>query len=209
MLEFLRGVPGTRLTREDYHKDVDVRFDKAPAHDSWKLERRQHFVEPYSASWSAFVRGDWDEALRLAEARRDLLVEQGREDARRGIRTLRVRVVDLPITPYLQWELHSFQHRVAAGELIRIVGSDALAAQEDTGAVPELINIGTETLYETLYDDDGLAAGAVRYEGSDVVTAYVAFLENLFAQGVDFPDFFAREVAPLPPPAAQRTRLPD
>ncbi len=209
MLEFLRGVPGTRLAREDYQKDADLRFERAPAHDSWKLERRQHFVEPSSASWAAFVRGDWDEALRLAEARRDKLVELGREDARRGIRTLRVRVVDLPITPYLQWELHCFRHRVAAGELIRILGSEALAAQESTGTVPELINIGVETLYEILYDHDGRPAGAVRYEGSDVVTAYVAFMENLFAQGVDFADFFAREVAPLPPPAAQRIPLPD
>ncbi len=210
MLDFLRDAPGVLLSDEEYDKDLDERWERAPAHDSWKLERRQHFVEPWSDSWQAFARGDWDEVLRLDDARAADLLTEGQRDAERGIRTFRLRIVETPISPYLQWELHGFRQQVAAGELIRVVGPEVVAPFEGDGLVPELLNIGPDTLYEVVYDDDGLAVGAVRYSDADCVAAFTAFMERLYARGEDFTPFFNREVATLPPPRSpERRRLDD
>lgn len=199
MLEFLRGVRGVHLTEEEYDKDFDERWAQAPAFDRWKLERRQHFVEPWSESWQAFARGDWDEVLRIDAASAAGVMEDYRKAAERGIRRLRVRIVELPLTPYLHWELHAFRKRVAAGEHIRVVGPETVAPFEADGPVPELVNVG-DTLYETVYDAEGLGVAGVRFAGAEVVTAYSAFMQHLFDQGEDFTTFYDREVAPLPPP---------
>lgn len=200
MLDFLRDAHGVRLTEEEYDEDFDQRWNRSSGFDRWKLERRQHFMEPWDESWQAFARGDWREVLRLGEASADEVLQEGRQTAARGIRRLRVRVVEMPITPYMQWELHEFQYQVAAGEQIRVVAPDVIAPFEVQGPVPELVNVGTETLYETVYDTDGLGIAGIRFTGTDVVSGFRAFMESLFAQGEDFTDFYIREVAPLPPP---------
>lgn len=117
--------------------------------DSWKLERRQHFREPGDASWEAFVRGDWQEALRLIEAQRAGLLDLSRLAARHRCRLLRVRVVEVPLTPYLQWELHLLRVRAECGELIRVTGPEHIAAYERESPVPELVTLNDDTVYES------------------------------------------------------------
>lgn len=207
MFDFLADVPAKRQTDEEADEDFDARYATAGPHDCWKLERRQHFREPWSDSWVAFARGDWDEALRLNAAHKEGLAEQRRKSAGRGIRHLRVRVVELPITPYLQWELEVLRNRVACGDLIRVVSGDAVRSFEDEGLVPELINVGTDALYQTLYDDDGLAYGSIRYDSVKAVTRYSALMKGIYTQGVDLEDFFRREIAHLPPPAGDPDAL--
>jgi hypothetical protein len=57
---------GTRLSLEDYRADFRATESMITGQHSWKLERRQHFRQPGSASWEAFTRGQWAEALQHA-----------------------------------------------------------------------------------------------------------------------------------------------
>lgn len=75
---------GTRLSLEDYRADFRATDSMITGRDSWKLERRQHFRQPGSASWEAFARGQWAEALRLIEARRESLMEFGAKPPRKA-----------------------------------------------------------------------------------------------------------------------------
>lgn len=61
-----------------------------------KLERIQHFREPYDASWRAFAAGRREESRELSEQNRPAVVAEFAEDARLGYRSYRVRVVELP-----------------------------------------------------------------------------------------------------------------
>jgi len=200
MFDFLSSVPSVRMTDAECDEDFDERWERASNFDRWKLERRQHFVEPWNDKWVAFDRGDWAEVLRLDAARAEQAVEGERRLAERGIRQLRLRVVEMPLTPYLQWELHMFRNHVVAGEQIRIIGPEPLAPFEAHGLVQELVNVGADALYETVYDADGLATEGIRFDGTEAVAAYSAFMQQLFEQGEDFVEFFDREVAHLPPP---------
>lgn len=48
---------GTRLVLADYRADFRAEDSTIARQDSWKLERRQHFRQPGTASWEAFARG--------------------------------------------------------------------------------------------------------------------------------------------------------
>lgn len=200
MRDLLGASPGEWLGLEAYREDFRGRDFAVDGCDSWKLERRQHFREPGDASWEAFVRGDWQEALRLVEARRAGLLDVSRLAARHRCRLLRVRVVEMPLTPYLQWELCLLRVRAECGELIRVIRPERLAAFEREGPVPELVTLNDDTVYEILYDAEGVLEGAVRYLDAGTRDRVAARVEQLYELGEDIGAFFSRDVAHLKPP---------
>lgn len=200
MRDLLGASPGERLGLEAYREDFRSRDFAVDGCDSWKLERRQHFREPGDASWEAFVQGDWQEALRLIEAQRVGLLDVSRLAERHRCRLLRVRVVEVPLTPYLQWELHLLRVRAECGELIRVIGPEDIAAFEREGPVPELVTLNDDTVYEILYDAEGVLEGAVRYLDVGTRDRVAARVEELYVLGEDIGTFFDREVAHLKPP---------
>ncbi|MGP4109523.1 DUF6879 family protein [Streptomyces sp. 4N509B] len=196
----LAASTGERLGQSDYKRDFRQRFQALDGQGMWKLERRQHFRESGVPSWEAFVRGDWSEALRLYERRRAELAALTEDKRRRRIDSRRVRVVELPIAPYVQWELNAFRVRVESGDQIRVVGPEKLRDLEHGGPLPELINLGGDTLYEIRYDEQGVADGAIRYTDPGLVERYRQLWRELYEAGEDLLTFFDREVAHLPPP---------
>lgn len=168
-----------------------------------KLERTQHFRQPEDASWRAFAAGRWAESLELSEQNRTDVVAEFAEDARLGYTSHRVRVVEFPIVPYLQWEMHRFRIRVECGENIRIVGPDAVARFETDGIAPELIFMGSLAMYEVLYDENGILAGGRKFTDPELIAGCRAEVQALYAQGEDFRTFFDREIAPLPAPVVE------
>jgi hypothetical protein len=200
MRDLFGASPGERLGLEAYRADFRRRDFAVDGFDSWKLERRQHFREPGDPSWTAFVGGDWEEALRLIEVQRPELMDLSRLAAGHWCRLLRVRAVEWPLTPYLWWELHFLRVRAECGELIRVVGPEHLAAYEHEGPVAELVTLNDDTVYEVLYDAEGVLEGAVRHLGGVVRDRVAARVGEFYALGEDIDTFFAREVARLKPP---------
>jgi hypothetical protein len=196
----LRPEWGERLVREDYRRDFRERDALVRGRDSWKLERLQHFEEQGSPSRDALRRGDWEEALRLLEERREALLVGGREDEERRSFFHRVRVVERPLTAYLQWELHSLRIRAECGERIRVVPAENLAEAEESGPLPELVILGGRTMYQVLYAETGIPIGALRYTGSELVDRWESYLKDAYETGEDVRTYFDREVAHLPPP---------
>ncbi|WP_413809068.1 DUF6879 family protein [Streptomyces sp. OE57] len=191
---------GEALPLDVYRRDFRERQWTIDGQDSWKLERGQHFREPGFASWEAFARGDWDESLRLIEEERDYLREFSQEVDDHRITLYRVRVVEEPITPYLQWELHLLRLRAECGERIRVVGPEHLADLERTEPLPELLTLGDSTTYRIRYTDQGVLDGAVRFTDAGITTRCRALTRDLYDAGEELGSYFAREVARLPPP---------
>ena len=203
MRDVLERFPGERLDLDSYRSDFRSAFDGLSKSGFWKLERRQTFQEPTSASWSAFIRGAWDEALELHESRRAALEKSTRELARRGVKAWWVRIVERPITPYLQWEVHLLRLRAWCGDKIRIRDLGSVEPFEEHGILPELVVLGDQVMYEILYDDDGLVGGGIRYTEVELIRQCRDFIQDLYADGVDVREFFRDEVEPLPPPGAE------
>lgn len=194
---------GERLTLAEYSAEFRARQWEISGQESWKLERRQHFREPGFASWEAFVRGDWERALALIEEERDYLTEFTAKASALGICLYRLRVVEQPVDPYLQWELHLLKLRAECGELIRVASPDQVRGYEKAGLLPELVTLGSSLLFRILYDHGGEPAGAIRITDSRSVARATELTRALYDQGEDLTAFFGRVVAPLPPPPGE------
>lgn len=195
---------GERLTAAAYRNDFRKNFWTIRQHDFWKLERKQTFKEPGDDSWEAFNDDDWDKAIRLIEGRREMLKAEGRRMADLGFGSYRVRVVARPITAYLQWELHLLRLAGQCSDNVRVISADALRRHEAVGEVPEIVTLGADLTYEVLYDEDGVADGAIRFADRRLTTRCRKFIRRLYKAGEDVEGFFDREVAPLPPPQSVR-----
>lgn len=170
----------------------------------WKLERAQDFYEPDVASWRAMMDGDWARSLALIERVAEPLADYFRR--RQPVR--RVRVVEQPITAYLQWEMHILALRATAGSPCRVLPAERAAAFEP---MPELVIFSPSLMYEVLYDEYGGGMGGKRITDPEIVTPCLHTVQALFGRGEDVRDFHEREVVPLPPPVVtdeMRAALP-
>ncbi|MFE9610162.1 DUF6879 family protein [Streptomyces sp. NPDC006012] len=191
---------GKRLAREEYKRDFRERRAAIRDGVAWKLERLQHFEETNDASREALRQGDWPAVLRLFEAERDALVRRARDDAARGAVFHRIRVVETPLTPYVQWELHWLRLSAECGHPVRVLPASAVAAAEADAQLPELNLLDGRTLYRVLYTEAGRPDGAVRFTDPDTVRNWSEYLGELYGAAEDIQAYFDRAVAALPPP---------
>lgn len=113
----------------------------------------------------------------------------------------RLRVVEFPVTPYVQWEFHVLRVRAEVGDRIRVLDARTIEDIERKRQVPEVVILGDVVMYEVQYDPEGNADGARRYRDPALIAETREGFETLYARGEPFTDFFEREIAPLPPPA--------
>ncbi|WP_405824197.1 hypothetical protein OG705_29105 [Streptomyces sp. NBC_00838] len=192
---------GERLGRSEYRQDFRERNATIRDAHSWKLERLQHFEEQDNPSRDALRRGEWKESLRLMHERGTSSLAASRvEDERQGHVFHRVRVVEEPLTPYVQWELHSLLQQDQFGVPVRVVSAESVATVERSGLLPELVVLGGKTLFNVLYSPTGHTLGAIRYTDPDVVAEWQRYIESLYTPGEPITSYFERAVAPLPAP---------
>ena len=166
----------------------------------WKLERRQTFREPGIPSWEAFAAGDWDRALELNARERDTVRAKVAEDKSLEVESRRLRVVEHPVTPYLQWEMQYFRLLAEAGEDLRVIDAPSVRRLEADRLLPEIVILGHRVLFEVLYDAEGTAYGARRIEDPQVIASACREVSDLYAAAEPLLDYFTREIAPLPAP---------
>lgn len=204
----LERAAGEVMSLEDYYADFESNF--TAAREFWKLERGQEFAEPGNASWEAFNRGDWQESMRLLEEQRADLIDYYAEAAARGLRAHRIRIVKLPLTPYLQWELNALKIRDEAGGLIRVLKLEEIRDVEEHGPLPEIYTMDDRVMYEAIYDENGVLENARRFTDADLVHRCREFIIDLWKAGEPIGSFFRREVAHLPPvPSSSTAVQPD
>jgi len=202
----LDGATGERLDLSEYYADFQKQY--LGIRDFWKLERGQVYAEPGNASWEAFEAGDWSESLRLLERSRDDLISYYRENASRGTVSRRLRIVSLPLTGYIQWELEHLKIRDEAGGHSRILRDVDVATLEDHGPLPDIYTLDGDLMYRAIYDDHGVLEYALRYTDRVVVSRCRDFIADLYDRAEPIADFFARKVAHLPPPRPTKPAIP-
>ncbi|MEU5163971.1 DUF6879 family protein [Streptomyces sp. NPDC020875] len=199
MFDSFPGGVSERLDRPTYHADLGRAYNNGIGFLN-KLERGQHFQERGFPSWEAFAAGDWEAALTLADERRDDYAREIRRASQSGVAHRRLRVVEFPVTPYVQWEFHVLRVRVEAGDDIKVLDARDIAHIEGIRPVPEVVILGDTVMYEVVYDGDGNADGANRYTDGSLIRETNTGFDALYERGEGFHEFFAREIAPLSPP---------
>ncbi|MEV8286524.1 DUF6879 family protein [Streptomyces niveus] len=115
----------------------------------------------------------------------------------------RVRVVEEPVTPYLQWELHLLRLKEQCGEDTRIAKESDLSSIETGTRLPEIAIIGSSVLYEIIYDGDGTLTGGIRYTDEELISECRRIVRGIHGSGEQLESFFKRRVISLPPPAVE------
>jgi hypothetical protein len=203
MSDLLDGASGERMKLDAYYADFENNFWSITDLGFWKLERKQAFKEPDYDSWEAFARGDWDQSMRLLEAGRADMEGYHRKVAKHGFVAARVRVVEEPISAYLQWELNALRIRDECGGSVHIVRPEQITRFETGGPLPEIYTLGLNVMYEAVYDDEGVLDSVARYVDRDLITRCQRFIADLYEMGEPLKRYFGRHVAPLPPPDRQ------
>ncbi|MFB9830961.1 DUF6879 family protein [Actinoallomurus acaciae] len=194
MLERVAELIGQELKLDEYFEDFDARFWQVDS--SWKLERRQVFQEPDVPSWGAMAMGDRERSLALADEMRDGIAEHQRRLDAQGIIQRRLRIVELPLSDYLWWELYVLRIRADLGERIRVLSPSAVASWETSGSLPEIILLGRHTTYQVRYDQDGIVTGAKLLADPEITTACRAEMAALWEKGEDLASFLTRTGVP-------------
>lgn len=197
MLDLIPGVSGPELDLASYSDAFDEAYKQIVF---WKLERRQIFREPGVPSWESFAVGDWDRALELNERERDTVRAKVAEDKSLGVESRRLRVVEHPVTPYLQWEMQYFRLLAEAGEDLRVIDASRVRHLEADRLLPEIVVLGDRVLFEVLYDADGTAYGARRIDDPQVIAEAGREVADLYTDAEPLLDYFAREIDPLSAP---------
>ncbi|MEU0811188.1 DUF6879 family protein [Streptomyces sp. NPDC005970] len=199
MFDSFPGGASERLMRPAYHEDFSRVYESGIGFLS-KLERGQNFKERGFSSWEAFVAGEWAKALSLVEEKREVYAKQFQKASELNVTERRLRVVEFPVTPYVQWELFVLRLRVELGDKIKVIDARKIMDVEERRPVPEVVILGDAAMYEVVYDDDGNAAGANRFTDPELIKETSAGFNALYGRAEFFFDFFNREIAPLPPP---------
>lgn len=199
MLDRIADLPAPELDLAAYSDAYDEAYEKIIF---WKLERRQTFREPGVPSWEAFASGDWDRALELNERERATVRAKVVEDERLGVESRRLRVVEHPVTPYLQWEMQYFRLLAEAGEDLRVIDAPSMRHWEAGRLLPEIVILGDRVLFEVLYDAEGTAYGARRIDDPKVIADAGREVADLYTTAEPLLNYFDRAIAPLPPPPA-------
>lgn len=167
MLDRIRQIPGTRLDRKSYHDHMRVETERVTG-VAWKLERSQFFTESADdPAWQAFVSGDWSKSLAIFESERSDIQAEAAKYERRNTEFRRLRVVERPVSAYVQWELQSLKIFDESGMPIRVLDADEIRDYEHGQQLPELVIVGEQALFEVQYDDRWAACGARRIDDRD------------------------------------------
>ncbi|MFI7126775.1 DUF6879 family protein [Nonomuraea sp. NPDC050153] len=191
MLERIHEISGVLLSADGYLDDFWPNFRNIDD-VFWKLERIQRF-EAGEPSWLAMMEGDWERSLKLVD-------DTGVEGRSRAFPCRRIRIVEHPVTPYLQWEMHVLALRVAVAEQVRVLDAGVVSDLEIDRRLPELVVLGSSVMYEVTYDASGAHSGARRIDDPDVIAECQGELDKLFAAGEDFQAYYEREIVPMPAP---------
>jgi hypothetical protein len=200
MLNRIRQVPGTQLDRQCYHEHMRAETGRING-TGWKLERAQAFTEaPDDPAWAAFASGEWNKSIEIFENERQDIQAEAAKYERQGSEFRRLRIVERPISAYLQWELQSLRIFDECGMPIRVLDASAVRDLEDDAQLPEIVIVGDQALYEVQYDSEWRASGAKRITDRDAVQQATAEMAGLWAEAEPLAAYFAREIAILPPP---------
>lgn len=196
----IRQAPGAVLDRPTYHADSDEEQEKLSGGVIWKLERSQVFNEAGDPAWDAFLAGDWPRVMEIFESEREAIQKEVRGNTEQGLEFRRLRIVERPPTPYLQWESHSHRIFIECGHQIRALDSTEVASLETTSPLPELMVYGDQVLYQVRYDSVWTPIGAKRVDDPGLVAEAAEAIARLWRRGEPFLDYFAREIRGLPAP---------
>lgn len=141
-----------------------------------KLECMQSYQEPGVPSFEALQRGDVDLAHRLISDHIAKEEEWFTSCLQKGVEQVRLRLVQVPLTRYLDWEFKTYQHTARWGQRIGICDITNNSQDSLLNQASDFLIFDNSTVLAHDYSKEGLLKGAWLIDDSASVSKY----NNLF-----------------------------
>jgi hypothetical protein len=181
----------TRLTLEAFFARADVLWSSL-AERVVKVERRQSYQEPGNPSYEALVAGDWERAVALAAHTHDEDKQTYAELHDKGVKFLRLRVVDRPLTDYLRWEFHHYRVTSELGEDIQIVRLSDIAELDSCIGLSDFLLFDHNAAMVHDYGVDGILEGGWLTTNPAHLREIDGIVASLAAAAMPFADYLVQ-----------------
>ncbi len=140
----------------------------------------------------AFNSGDLIETKRLLKEEAEVDDPIYKDVQQKGIDFARIRLIQRPLTPYLKFELMSYQIRQEMGETILIVelANDVKVPSEEYF---DFLLFDRRVALVHNYGDDGLQRGGWYVDQPSVIVKLEERVESLRRMSIDLKDFLATD----------------
>jgi len=132
---------------------------RSTRHQVIKVEAGQDFREPGSKSYSRFMAGDYDAAVKLIPQERLADREDYLANCKKGIWDLRLRLVIRPLTQYLQWEFETYKCSARWGERICVIDITGEERRRRFGEVADFLLFDDQEVLLNWYDNGEFRGG--------------------------------------------------
>lgn len=173
-----------RAAFDRYWRSLETRF--------FKFERLQTYQEAGNASLQAFLEGRRSEAMELLGDYRHGDAEYYEAACRKDVHVVRVRAVEQPLSPYLQWEFASYHVSARYGERILVIDLTEESAAE-ASAASDFLLFDTRVALVLNYGAGGLLRGAWLLDSPQHVQPYAELAARLIRAAVPLAVFERRQ----------------
>lgn len=165
----------------------------------WKVERRQEYQEPGVSSLEAYIRGDKAEAVKLLRDAyyEDKWTSYALHRARENIPMVRIRVVERPLTPYLEWEFLTYQISSQYGERILIADVTDQPGSSPLRGGRDFVMFDRKIVLAHNYEPAGLLDGAWVIDEERQCAQYGRYFTTMLQHSIPLASFIARHRLPL------------
>jgi|LGVF01.1.fsa_nt_gb hypothetical protein len=177
-----------RKGTEDFYNDFSQYWEKLKK-KFLKFERRRSYLEPDNPSFVALQEGRLDEVVPLL---RDNLYQQKpffESAAEKGIKIIRCRIVEIPLSEYLKWEFESYTISSELGEQIYCVLADDVADILNKYKPEDFLLFDKDVALLHDYSAEGLLVGSWRIDKKGLLNEYIDLYDALMEKSLTFQDF--------------------
>ncbi|WP_322749643.1 MULTISPECIES: DUF6879 family protein [unclassified Frankia] len=188
----------TRLNLEEFGKEF-IRYWRDVRSRVLKFECWQTYQEPDTRSLHEYQHGNFDVVQSLLEGEAEFDREVYEDVKKKSIQFIRVRLVKLPLSEYLMFEIWNYVVRSRLGESIEIVDlSDDGRPLPNHSYFDFLLFDATAALVHD-YGTDGLQVGGWLTTSSDALKRLKAMGERVRLESIPLDDFTAKQSIEIPP----------
>jgi len=155
----------------------------------FKLETLQHYIEEEVESYNLYLRGRKNEARKLLQKAISSQAPLYENTRNRGVSMLRLHIVDLPLSPYISYELESYKISRRFGEEIYFVTTETVDTIDTVTPPQDLLMFDERFIILHSYDRDGFLQYSDLLEDPSEVQPFVTLKKQLLAEAMSFDEF--------------------
>jgi hypothetical protein len=183
------GESGTRMDRLTFQAETASFLTREGPRTCWRLDTRDHLIDPMADALRTWHHGDHHEALRLLGAQRPKLAAKYRAYRELGVTVRTLWAPSYPLTSYQRYRLHVHRLRAAVGFDTRVLDPGARSHLEYTRPLPALVVYTGQAVYVPHYSAWDRPDGATRVNDSALADALAAQLDTLYSKGRSLHEF--------------------